>query len=183
VTTWLGWAGDFLAAASLPNTANSRKFLNDWATNANFPSCGDNPIDLSHKEPGSTNCGGTTLWGDDVQRYTSHTWARTAFNSQIHSSRYAAILAALRSGNPYTVKNPGSVATQLGEWSSTDFANIYLNEAQSGPPTPITAPRAHKGWADMRRSVNHHWGAALAASDHEIRAALRSLSHARKVKL
>jgi hypothetical protein len=64
---------------------------------------------------------------------------------------------------------------------------IFKDAGKAPPPGPIgtslAAPRAHKGWADMRRSVNHGWPAALRASDHQIRAALRSLGRAHKVKL
>lgn len=182
MTTWSGWDADFLAAASLPNTAGNRRFLDSWAANANSPNCGNNPIDLTHKEPGSSNCGGTNLAGDHVQRYTSHTWARTAFNTQIHSASYADLLAALRSGNPYAIKSPGPVSTDLGTWGSTNFANVYLADAQSGPPGTIKAPHALSGWKALRKSVNQGMPRALNQSQKARHAALRSLSRAHKVR-
>jgi hypothetical protein len=45
----------------------------------------------------------------------------------------------------------------------------------------LPAPRAHKGWSDMQRSVNHHWPRAMSRSEHQLRAAWRSLGRARKV--
>lgn len=181
MTTWSGWAADFLAAASLPDTARNRSFLNDWAANANHPGCGNNPIDLTHHEPGSGDCGGTGLTGVHVQRYTSHTWARTAFNSEIHSGDYPHLLAAFKSGNPYAVDRPGQVATDLGVWASTNFANVYLSKAEAGPPVTIGAAKAHKGWADIRHSFNHNAVPSLVHARHVRAAGLRRLAHARRL--
>jgi hypothetical protein len=181
VTTWAGWAADFLAAASLPDTARNRSFLSDWAANANHPNCGNNPIDLTRGEPGSTNCAPTSLVGVHAQRYTSHTWARTAFNSQIHSGDYPHLLGAFQGGNPYGVKSPGLVASNIGEWQSINFANVYLSKAQAGPTVEVKAAKAHKGWADIRHSFNHNAHPALIHAQHVRRAALRRLAHARRV--
>jgi hypothetical protein len=181
MTTWAGWAADFLAAASLPDTARNRSFLSDWAANANHPGCTNNPIDLTHHEPGSTNCAATSLIGVHVQRYTSHTWARTAFNSQIHSGDYPHLLGALRSGSPYTVKDLGPVASDIGDWQSINFANVYLSKAEAGPPTTINAAKAHKGWADIRHSFNHNAVPTLVHARRVRAAGLRRLAHARRL--
>lgn len=183
MTTWAGWAADFLSAASLPNTANNRRFLNEWAANANHPGCGNNPIDLTHHEPGSSNCAATGQTGVHVQRYTNHTWARTAFASQIEAASASHILAALKSGNPYTVSDPGQVATDLGNWSSTKYANVYLGEAQSGPPIVLKAPAALSGWKAIRKSINKDMPQAMNESQRARRAALQHLHRARKVRI
>lgn len=46
----------------------------------------------------------------------------------------------------------------------------------------VKAARAHGGWADLRHSLNHDWPRAMRAAERNQRAALRSLSHSRKVK-
>jgi hypothetical protein len=182
MTTWQGWAADFLAAASLPNTANNRRFLNEWAANATHPNCLNNPIDLTRNEPGSKDCGATGQMGVFVQSYTDHVWARTAFNSEIHAAKNSHILSALKAGNPYAVKNRGLMASELGDWGSIDFANVFLNETQAGPPAGLKAPRGLNGWQDNQRSFDVHLPAALKASSKNTRAALQSLARARKVR-
>jgi hypothetical protein len=55
------------------------------------------------------------------------------------------------------------------------------------PPPPegggLSAPRAHHGWSDLQRTMNRKWPKALNASERLTRAALRSVSKARKVRL
>lgn len=46
----------------------------------------------------------------------------------------------------------------------------------------VKAPRLHKGWHDLRRSVNDRFPSALRKSHHNTQAALRALSHAQKVR-
>lgn len=152
---------DFLAAASLPNTTNNRRFMADWAAHATAPGCANNPIDLTHHEPGSRNCHATGQVGVSIQRYTSHTWARTAFNSELHSGNYPALLAALKSGNPYTVDKPGAVATDLGAWTSVAFGNVYLGETQGTTGGGGGTTHATKAWADLQKQVNHGLPTAL----------------------
>lgn len=66
--------------------------------------------------------------------------------------------------------------------SAGDTVHVFsYNAVASGEG--LAAPRTHHGWHDVRRSVNHNWGAALKDSDRQIRAALRSIGRARKVKL
>lgn len=57
---------------------------------------------------------------------------------------------------------------------------------QGGGPTAadtVASPHTHKGWHDLRRSLNTNWQDALKSSESNQRAALRSLSRARKVRL
>lgn len=63
-----------------------------------------------------------------------------------------------------------------------DFIFLYGGPT-AGAGGGITASRAHHGWADVRHSLNHVMPGALRASETRTRAALRSLSRARKVKL
>ena len=184
MTTWAGWAADFLSAASLQNTPGNRNFLTSWADNADHPNCRNNPVDLTHDEPNSTDCGtDTNADGLRTQAYTSHTWARTAFNSQLHSGKYPALLAALRSGNPYNVGNPYDVEADLNRWGSPSFGAVFVDDVRSGPPGKIKAPQALRAWADMQKSVNRHMPAALRQSERSRKAALRNLRRIRRVKL
>jgi hypothetical protein len=52
-----------------------------------------------------------------------------------------------------------------------------------GPGGPIKAPKAHGGWSDVRKSVNHRMPKSLRHSQRKTRAALRSLQRARRVRL
>ena len=182
MATWSGWDTDFLAAASLPNTAANRRFMDDWANNATAPGCANNPIDLTHKETGSKNCHATGQTGVSIQRYTNHTWARTAFNTEIHSGKYAHLLAALKSGNPYTVKDAGAVASDLGSWTSVKFGNTYLAETQTGGTSASFAPHATRGWADLQRSINRGGPTALRKISGFSRATSTTLARRRRVK-
>jgi hypothetical protein len=76
----------------------------------------------------------------------------------------------------------GSLYQPVIGTSSPRIADVVPKTIPGGGSS-IAAPRAHKGWHDMRRSVNHRWPHALAASDRQIRAALRSLGKAHKVRL
>ena len=56
------------------------------------------------------------------------------------------------------------------------------------PPPPstggnLTAPRAHGGWQDLRRSINHKLPRSLNRAGSLTRAALRATSGGRRVKL
>ncbi len=181
MTTWNGWQADFLAAASLTNTANHRNFLTDWAANATAPSCNNNPIDLTHHEPGSSNCHATGLVGVSIQRYSSHTWARTAFNSELHNGKYPALLAALKSANPYNVGDPGAVATDLASWGSVHFGQVYLAATQGTGGGGAGTTHATKAWADLQKQVNHGLPTALATIGRLNRQTANSLARRSRV--
>jgi hypothetical protein len=83
----------------------------------------------------------------------------------------------------------GEVDCQGGQYKITHPVQVvngrevfkYAGKVPAPPKATVTAPRAHKGWSDMQRSVNHHWPAAMRRSEHHLRAAWRSLGKARKV--
>jgi len=68
-----------------------------------------------------------------------------------------------------TAKDSGGLTVHIYEYNAVESKQA------------VSAPRAHKGWHDVRRSVNHNWPRALAASERQTRAALRSLGRGRKV--
>lgn len=177
MSAWSGWAGQLLTLLGFKNTQNDLDFLDLWHTDTSDLGK-DNPIDATEAWAGST-----VVNDAGIRNYPTRSAGLHATAKQLHQPEYAAVLAALKSGNPYTVNDPAKVTDELKTWGSVTFADAYTSLTQTPPPKQITAPRAHKGWADMRKSINHHWPAALAASEHQIAVALRSLSRARKVRL
>jgi len=188
MATWSGWQNQFLLAAKIINTPPNRDFLTEWAKHASSPQCRDNPIDLHVKVGGSTNCdkpAGFTNW---TQAYTTHAHAASAFAQQVNSNQFAAILDTLGTGNPWQDPGYQQVHKALLAWPSVNFAAWYLNKMTGGSGGGGgggggKAARAHSGWNDLRRTVNHKMPKALSASQRNTNAALRSLSHARKVRL
>jgi hypothetical protein len=71
-----------------------------------------------------------------------------------------------------------------GTGKRRDGALIFVFAGKPpGPGGPIKAPKAHGGWTDVRKSVNRHMPAGLRRSQRKTRAALRTLSRARRVRL
>lgn len=71
---------------------------------------------------------------------------------------------------------------EQGQLHNGDVVFEYAGDAP-GTPASVNAPRAHKGWHELRRSMNTNWPHALRDSEKLTRAALRSLHRARKVRL
>lgn len=187
MSTWNGWATDFLAAASLPNTTDNRRFMSDWGNFANHPGLTNNPVDLHQDEPGATNGPAGPGVGQHFQNYhdaqniDAHTWARTAFNTQIHVYTYRHLLGAIRSGNPYKYSDWQKAITELALWGSTNYADVYLNNVQAGGPQNVSAPQALKGWRDLQHTVSVDMPKALKRSQTARTRALRRLSGKHKV--
>lgn len=157
MTTWGGWQTEFLTAAQVPNTTNNRRFLDDWASHAET-NCRNNPVDLSAKVSGSTNCHSLPAITARAQNYTTHGNAAHAFYVQTHAGSSKALLAALASGNPYTVDDTGAVATDLSAWGSQGFAQRYFAETAGqrggGGGGGPTAPHSTKAWGQLQNQVN-----------------------------
>jgi hypothetical protein len=184
MATWTGWEAQFLAAAQVPDTTSNVQFLDDWARHANTD-CRNNPIDLSTPVSGSTNCASLPAITARAQNYTTHANAAHAFYVQTHAGYAKALLAALKSGDPYTVTDTGTVATDISAWGSQKFAEVYFTETAGAPGRGGgggIAPQALKGWHDVRRSVNTKMPAALQHSEKMVRRALQDLSRASRVR-
>src|SRR5207302_2597796 len=114
-----------------------------------------------------------------AQRYTTHGNAAQAFNQELHSGDYAHLLAALRSGDPYTAKNSGLVSQELSAWGSQKFAQRYFGETANAPGRGggggIRAPHALGGWHDVQHSVNVRLPATLRQSNRYTVRALQAL--------
>lgn len=185
MSVWAGWQADLLSHSSVPNTADNRRFLTDWHAHAET-NCHNNPIDLSARTAGASNCKQLPGLNVRAQNYSTTGNAVHAFAVQIESGTFSDLKAAMLTGNPYTADNTGLASEDLTAWGSQAFAKRYFSETANAPgrgggPVSVTAPRAHKGWNDIRQTANRHWPAALAYSDRHIRAALRSVGRARRV--
>jgi hypothetical protein len=182
VATWTGWEAEFLTAAQVPNTAENRLFLDEWAAHAET-NCRNNPIDLSAQTAGASNCHALPAVTARAQNYTTHGNAAHAFFVETHRASSTALINALESGDPFTVNNTGSVAANLTAWGSQTFAQFYFNQTagQRGGGVGNTTD-ALKGWKHMRKSFNHHMPDALNYSERQGVRALHSLARARKVK-
>lgn len=183
---WAGFQVEFEAAAGLPEGEVNQEFLYDWSQHA-ASDCRNNPIDVSHSAAGATNCKKLTSTRT-AKNYTSHASAAHAFSQQIHSGNFPALLHALNSAIPYQQPSPKAVASDLRKWGSPAFATYYLAHAGTGSGGGqgggggAGQPHVHKGWHDIRRSVNTRMPKALAHVQHLTRQALRATSHGGKVR-
>lgn len=185
--TWSGWIIQFLGRAGILNTPPLQIFMSEWAKHAPG-SCKNNPIDLSTAVAGSSRCGDTVGGFGRSQNYGTHAEAAHAFSIQMHTSWVKPLLDALNTGNPFQIGDRSSVVAVLNRWASPSFADWYANANNDGTTGGGgvgggKAARAHSGWNDLRRTVNRDLPKALRTSTRNTQAALRSLSHARKVRL
>src|SRR5438067_8174820 len=116
MATWSGWQNDLLNRLGLPSTAANVRFLAEW--NAARPTqCTNDLVNTSYDgfsgSPSRLGC-----WN-----YPTRADGLNATAAQLHQAAYAAILAALRSGNPFTVNDPGRLADALQAWGSIEYAD------------------------------------------------------------
>jgi len=176
VPTWAGWAGQLLTRLGYKQTAANVKFLDDWAA-ANGSTCRNNVLETTATWAGSTLC-------DDfgAQAYKSHANGIDATAKQLHETRFGAILAALKSGNPYGVSDYQKVADELNTWGATNFSGQYLNQVKpQAPPTSAIAPDTNRGFNRVRHAINHTLPDTLKHSQALGAEALRMMIKARKV--
>lgn len=184
--TWGGWVIEFLNRANIMNTPPNQTFMEQWA--AHSPgSCKNNPVILSTAVSGSTRCGDTVAGFGRTQNYGTHSEAAHAFSLQMHTSWVKPLLDALNTGNPFQIGDRTKVVDVLKRWGDEGFAAWYANATTSGTSGGGgggggSASRAHGGWNDLRRTVNHRMPSALRTSERHTHAALRALSKARRVR-
>lgn len=179
MATWSGWQNQLLNAANEPVTATNVKFLNLWAVHSIAVGCANNPIDLSHKETGSSDCLALTQ-SRIAQKYASHATAAKAYATQIHSGNFPTLETLLGGGKVDLSTGDAKVEAELNKWGSTNFSTFLAGNATAGGPT---APGIHRGWTELRKSVNTGLPGAFSQSGKLTREALRSLSRAHKVKI
>jgi hypothetical protein len=182
VSVWSGWQADLLSHAGIPNTTNNRRFLSDWHAHAET-NCRNNPIDLSVTVGATRNCAPLPGLNVQAQRYTTTGNAVHAFTVQIHQARYSHLLAALRSGNPYTAASPGLIAADLAAWGSQTFAQRFFNQTVTNAGGAAGyAPTALPAWADLQRQVNHGLPVALRRLSGLNRATKNALAQRSRVR-
>lgn len=181
---WSGWQRQFLNRADIIVTPPNMRLLSQWAQNS-ATNCNNNPIDLSQTVAGSPNCAALHGIFPQAKRYATHGNAATAFNREIHLDFAHLLLVAMNTGNPYQVKNFNDVGSVFVSWGTPQMLNAYLNTAQgsqAGGGDGGGSAALLPGWHSVRRSLNTNWRKGLNKSEREIQAALRSLSHSRKVR-
>jgi len=183
MSTWLHWQADLLEAANLPNTRLNRSFLTAWER-SEPTTCHRNPLWISHKERGSTNCRRDSITGKHAQNYLSIGSAKAAFAAQLHSGAFGNLLNAFHSGNPYSLHDVAAdlVAIDLDYWPARKFAAQYAN-GQNPPAGTLNAPQALAGWQSLRRSINRGMPQTLDHAQRVNGQTLRTLSRARKVRV
>ena len=178
-----------LAAIGAPNTAGNLAFLDSWHAYEGGTAT-NNPMNTTQPEPGAS------LYNSvGVRNYTSPKQGTTATAATLENGHYPALLAALRSGDPYTYIDPNGVAANLGTWGSSTFVPVYLLKAGSpggtgGTPPPAQRtgslpsyePSVFSGYADWRNSISKHLPRQLDGSRKTGEATLRLLVHKHKVK-
>lgn len=178
-----------LAAIGAPNTAGNLAFLDSWHAYEGGTAT-NNPMNTTQPEPGAS------LYNSvGVRNYTNPKQGTTATATTLENGNYPALLAALRSGDPYTFFNPQGVAANLKTWGSSTFVPVYLLKAGSpagagGTPPPggtITATgvigtSGHRGYADLRNSLAKHLRKDLDVSRSLGLTTLRGLGQRSKVR-
>lgn len=178
MSTWSGWQSQLLKAAHEPVTATNVAFMNLWAAHADAPGCANNPVDLSHKEGGSSDC--QPLTGSRIaQKYANHSSAAAAYATEILSGNFPTLETALAGLGVDLSTGDARIEAELRAWGSTNFATFLAGNATA---TGVKAPGIHRGWTELRKSISPGLTSAISEALRLDRDALRSLSHARKVR-
>ena len=182
--TWQGWEDQLLTAAAVPRVGSNRSFLDVWAQHASS-NCANNPVDISHRNTGSVNCHKLTSTRT-AQRYTSHARAASAFAAQLHSGNFPDLASGFLNGSLLTSNATAAEVAELQKWGSVKFAAFVSGTSGGGGGGGgggVNTPSTHKGWEDMRRSLNKRWHPTLTKLNKLNAATLRDLHHASKVRL
>jgi hypothetical protein len=186
MAAWTGWESQLAKAAAIPDNAITKQFLDDWHTHADS-NCARNPVDISHRIPGSRNCNKLTAT-KTAQNYQTRTGAAGAFTLQLESGSYPHLLNGLRTGEVFNQGLAADIHTDLVRWGSSNFAAWYKSTFVGPPPSGgsggggVKAPHSLQGWADLRRQINTTLPTRLRRIDHLNQDALRTLGRRRKVK-
>jgi hypothetical protein len=170
VGAWAGWQAAVLAALGAPDNIATRKLLTDWQPYEGGTAA-FNPLNTTQPEPGATNYNSV-----GVKNYTSAAQGAQATATTLENGNYPALLAALRSGDPFTWPDAQGVAANITTWGTPRYAAAYLLAAGSvggapgaivTPPVPSSgagssgpfAPSAHGGWhainVALSRTIPH----------------------------
>jgi hypothetical protein len=183
MAAWAGWEDTLLAALGMRDTADNQRFLDQWQSFEGGTAT-NNPLNTTQPWAGASNYNSV-----GVKNYKTQADGIQATATTLRNGRYDAILAALRTGNPYTYSEPLGVAQAIRTWGTGTFAEVYTQA--TGKPLPGTAatpnpsavaPSGHRGYADMRNSLGRHLPTQLEQSRRLGAATLRTLARPRKVR-
>ena len=177
-----------LGRLGYPDTASNVQFLATWQ-HYEGGSATDNPLNTTQPAAGATNYNSV-----GVKNYTSQTQGAQATVTTLRNGHYPAILAALKTGDPYTYIDPNGVAADIRTWGTGNFAASYLLSAgsftgQGGTPPPaITTDTSQyrpavsfNGYADLRNSVSRHIPTQLRRAQRNGEIALQLLAKKTRV--
>lgn len=152
--TWAGWQQAVLAALGVPVTVSNERFLSDWQPyeggSASF-----NPLNTTEPWAGATSY---NMVG--VKNYPSASAGAQATAATLKNGNYPSIMAALRTGDPYTFANASGVADNISTWGTPNYAAAFLLAAgapagapgANPPPTPAPAPVPTTGKATLEQA-------------------------------
>lgn len=160
MTVWAGWDTQLLSQLDAQNTGANRSFVGEWAK-ADGTACARNPLAATVPLADSTNCKQVT-GAVYVQAYSTHAHAVAATTKQLEEPPFAPILAALKTGNPFTYANWQEVVGALGTWGAHAYAVQYGNEAQAvqgraggGGTISSDASRSLAGYKHFSQQLSH----------------------------
>lgn len=183
MSVWSGWQADLLKAAGFPNTSANRAFLTAWHQHATS-NCNLNPVDIS-KQTGTWTACKHLDQGRTANNYGNQKSAEDAFHDQVFGEEFLFLNSGFFNSSLDASNATTSVIDEIKLWGSSKFATYLQGQAggTGGGGGGVHAPGIHRGWTDLRKSVNHTVPDSVRYSDKLVRAALRDLQRARKVKL
>lgn len=162
MTAFPGWVFAVLFRLGAPNSTANQTFMNQWHQHEQS-TCANNPLNTTLHRFNGSNCihvSGSTY----VQRYPTAQDGTDATVATLLQSNYAAIVRALKTGDPFTVFYSQLVAQELRTWGSVTFASWYLGHLAKPLPTPTPPPslgaiptpgtRASKAWRQMLVAID-----------------------------
>ncbi len=119
-----------LDALGFDKSTPNLQFLNDWQK-FEGSSCRDNPLNTKQSYTGAVNC-----LPNGVKAYPSTKAGTAATKITLQNGNYPDIIAALKTGDPYTYAQPDKVAAQITKWGTPRYAAEYLLTAGSPGGVP-----------------------------------------------
>lgn len=158
--TWTHWQHQLLHAAGLPITNHNAAFLGYWSQYRQS-NCSRNPIDISHRVPGSSRCS-PLPGGRHARNYASRDDTAAAFYGQLTATRedfphvpFAVLHEALLTGSPGSWPSLDELEAQLVLWGSPRFAK-WVRDAAAEIGT-------HGGKGPFKLAYSRNVGAAWSA--------------------
>lgn len=172
MAAWSGWEKQLLDALKAPNTGANRRFLDTW-NSYEESDCANNPLNTTQPYPGATACNSA-----GVKSYPSKAAGTAATLETLTNGRYDAIVAALRSGDPYSVSDPSVVVLEIGVWGTPNFADLYYREMGGGGSSPLPQAATPVRNTSNERQVASAWTRLMRALAFDAPRELRRVSAA-----